>query len=142
MKNALLVLLLVLVCCSPASADTLIRFTDGNSIVWDNVYSRASEYCTQIEDGTFCVQKKDVVYVQRVADGTKSSEYGVSIGISDENSAARMKDFDVALSQSESIDRDLRVRRDREYQQDLKKRKQQEYKDQKRRLQGKSEFGD
>ena len=142
MKNALLVSLLVLICCSPAAADTLIRFTDGNALVWDNVYVRGPEHCTRLDIGVFCVQSKDVTEMRTVADGTRYSEYGVSIGISDGNAAARMKDFDVALSQSESIDRDLRVRRDREYQQDLKKRKQQEQRDHKRQIQGKSEFGD
>lgn len=132
----------ILFVATPAYGDTLIRFTDGNAVVWDNVYVRGPEHCTRLDIGVFCVQSRDVAEMKTVVLGTRASEYGVSTLVADENTAARMKDLDTTLAQSDASDRALRAQKFQRDEQDAQVRRRLERDARDRQRNRKSDFGD
>lgn len=142
MKNALLTLLFILIPVSSAVADTLVRFTDGNALVWDNVFVSGDQHCTMMDIGTVCFRTRDIVSMKNVAHGTPSSEYGVSVLAADENVAARKEDLSITLTQMEASDRELKVRREQQDRQDAVTRRRLEKESRDRQRNRKSDFGD
>lgn len=142
MKNALLTLLLILIPVSSAVADTMLRFTDGNSLVWDNVFIDGDRHCTLMDIGTVCFRTRDIVSIKTVEHGTQASEYGLSVIASDENVAARKADLSITLTQMEASDREFKARREQRERQDAQTRRKLEKESRDRQRNRKSDFGE
>lgn len=78
MKRILFVLVFLLF-SQVASADTLLKFRDGSASVWDNIYVKGNQYCTQKAYGAeLCSPAVDVVLKKTVPAGTDPLEYGTA----------------------------------------------------------------
>ncbi len=80
MKKLIVVAVLVFF-AQVAHADYLLKFRDGSAHVWGKYYAKGKEYCTMMDIGEYCVEKKDVAFIKQVPDGTPSSEYADPRGI-------------------------------------------------------------
>jgi hypothetical protein len=85
MKEIIVALLTLLICSGVAGADSVLRFKDGSTNVWDNIYVKGKEYCTKKTIGEFCVQKTDVQSVKEVAGGTEKAIYSAAVASTDKD---------------------------------------------------------
>lgn len=115
----------VLLCSQAASADTMLRFKDGTAWVWDNIYTKGADYCTEKEYGELCAPKNTVASIKEVPAGTEASEYGMSVVEVDESVESRKQANSEATSAIVGDMERQKKQRDAEYDRQQKKRESQ-----------------
>jgi hypothetical protein len=49
---------------SAANAEFRLTYRDGTTVTWRNLTDSGDNYCTWLDQGTFCIPKRDIVSVQ------------------------------------------------------------------------------
>ncbi len=64
--KSLIIIILLMSLANICRADYEIRLTDGVTLTWREYFIEGSQYCTRKDIGKFCVQKSDVIALEKI----------------------------------------------------------------------------